>query len=178
MTAEKMATAAGNPYLEGNFAPVREEVTAEDLKVIGELPSDLSGMFLRNGSNPQFPPIGQYHWFDGDGMLHGVRISNGKASYLNRYVRTRGFEIERDAGQAIWTGLLEPPQTDNPHGAYKNKANTALVWHAGQLLALWEGVRLMQLNCLFLILLGSGITGGSWFLRSRLILRSILGVGR
>lgn len=138
MTAENIATAAGNPYLEGNFAPVRQEVTAEDLKVIGELPSDLSGMFLRNGPNPQFPPIGQYHWFDGDGMLHGVRISNGKASYLNRYVRTRGFEIERDAGKAIWTGLLEPPQMDNPHGPGKNTANTALIWHAGQLLALWE----------------------------------------
>ncbi len=134
-----MAIAAGNPYLEGNFAPVPEEVSAEDLKVIGELPSDLSGMFLRNGPNPQFPPIGQYHWFDGDGMLHGVRISNGKACYLNRYVRTRGFEIERDAGRAIWTGVFEPPQMDNPHGAYKNTANTALVWHAGQLLALWEG---------------------------------------
>ncbi|MCU0516786.1 MAG: carotenoid oxygenase family protein, partial [Oscillatoria sp. Prado101] len=112
-----MAIAAGNPYLEGNFAPVPEEVSAEDLKVIGELPSDLSGMFLRNGPNPQFPPIGQYHWFDGDGMLHGVRISNGKACYLNRYVRTRGFEIERDAGRAIWTGVFEPPQMDNPHGA-------------------------------------------------------------
>ena len=95
-------------------------------------------MFVRNGPNPQFPPIGQYHWFDGDGMLHGVRISNGKAQYHNRYVRTKGFKIERDAGHAIWTGLLEP-QENNPDGLKKNTANTALVWHAGQLLALWEG---------------------------------------
>jgi len=134
-----MITTAVNPYLDGNFAPVHEEITSLDLKVIGELPSDLSGMFVRNGPNPQFPPLGQYHWFDGDGMLHGVRISNGKAQYRNRYVRTKGFKIERDAGHAIWTGLLEPPQMDNPHGPGKNTANTALVWHAGQFLALWEG---------------------------------------
>ena len=28
-----------NPYLEGNFAPVTEEVTATDLQVEGELPT-------------------------------------------------------------------------------------------------------------------------------------------
>jgi carotenoid cleavage dioxygenase len=134
-----MVSTAINPFLDGNFAPVHEEITADDLKVIGELPSNLSGMFVRNGPNPQFPPIGQYHWFDGDGMLHGVRISNGKAQYRNRYVGTKGFNIERDAGRAIWTGLLEPPQMDNPHGPGKNTANTALVWHAGQFFATWEG---------------------------------------
>jgi len=96
-------------------------------------------MFLRNGSNPQWLPKGQYHWFDGDGMLHGVGISNGKASYRNRYVRTKGWQIEHEAGEAVWTGLLEPPQMDNPHGQSKNTANTAVVWHAGQFLALWEG---------------------------------------
>ncbi|TAF11207.1 MAG: 9-cis-epoxycarotenoid dioxygenase [Nostocales cyanobacterium] len=134
-----MITTVVNPYLDGNFAPVRQEITTDSLKVIGELPPDLSGMFVRNGPNPQHQPIGQYHWFDGDGMLHGVEISNGKASYRNRYVRTRGWNIEHEAGKAVWSGLLEPPQMDNPHGPGKNTANTALVWHNGQLLALWEG---------------------------------------
>jgi carotenoid cleavage dioxygenase len=72
-------------------------------------------------------------------MLHGVRISNGKASYHNRYVRTRGWKIEHETGKAVWSGLLEPPRMESPYGAYKNVANTALVWHAGQFLALWEG---------------------------------------
>ncbi|MEO1374534.1 MAG: carotenoid oxygenase family protein [Cyanobacteria bacterium J06635_10] len=134
-----MVISAVNPFLDGNFAPVREEITANDLKIIGELPADLSGMFVRNGPNPQWQPKGQYLWLDGDGMLHGVRISNGKASYRNRYVRTLGWQIEHEAGEAVWTGLLEPPQMDNPHGQYKNTANTALVWHSGQFLALWEG---------------------------------------
>jgi carotenoid cleavage dioxygenase len=128
-----------NPYLESNFAPIATEIATDTLEVMGELPPELSGMFVRNGPNPQWSPIGQYHWFDGDGMLHGVEISNGKATYRNRYVKTRGWKIENEAGKAVWSGLLEPPQMDNPHGPGKNTANTALVWHNQQLLALWEG---------------------------------------
>lgn len=131
--------AAANPYLQGNFAPINTEITTDTLEVIGELPPDLSGIFVRNGPNPQRNPIGQYHWFDGDGMLHGVQLHHGKATYKNRYVRTKGWNIEHEAGKAIWTGMLEPPQLDNPHGISKNTANTALVWHNKQLLALWEG---------------------------------------
>ena len=83
-----MPTTQVNPYLDRNFAPVDREIASDTLEVIGELPSELSGMFLRNGPNPQYSPIGQYHWFDGDGMIHGVRIHNGKAEYRNRYVRS------------------------------------------------------------------------------------------
>ncbi|MBD2115000.1 carotenoid oxygenase family protein [Nodosilinea sp. FACHB-141] len=123
-----------NPYLTGNFAPIETELTVEQLPVVGELPAELSGMFVRNGPNPQFSPLGLYHWFDGDGMLHGVHIQDGKASYRNRYIRTQGFEQERQAGQAVFGGLLQPSQ-----GGFKNVANTALVWHRNRLLALWEG---------------------------------------
>lgn len=127
-----------NPYLEGNYAPIREETTAENLKIIGKLPVEISGMFVRNGPNPQFTPPGTYHWFDGDGMVHGIRLHQGEATYRNRYVRTQGFETEQEAGQALWKGLLEPSD-QNPDSTVKNVANTALVWHSGQLLALWEG---------------------------------------
>ena len=105
-------TVAVHPYLDGNFAPIDKEITTDTLQVIGELPPDLSGMFVRNGSNPQWTPIGKYHWFDGDGMLHGVRISKGIATYRNRYVRTRKWQLENQKGKAIWSGLLEPPQKD------------------------------------------------------------------
>lgn len=131
-----------SPFLEGNFAPVHEEVTADDLPVVGELPKELDGMFVRNGPNPQFPPKGRYHWFDGDGMLHGVRLQGGKASYRNRFVRTAGFEAERRAGKALYGGLSDPPGTTQVAAGeqpFKNAANTALVWHDGKLLALWEG---------------------------------------
>src|SRR5690348_8400110 len=84
-SADDQSSSRGNPFLEDNFAPIREEIVADDLKVVGRLPPELNGLFVRNGSNPQFPPKLNYHWFDGDGMLHGVRIQDGKASYRNRW---------------------------------------------------------------------------------------------
>jgi carotenoid cleavage dioxygenase-like enzyme len=62
------------PFLQGNYAPVHEEITADHLRVIGTLPPEMDGMYVRNGPNPQFPPIKSYHWFEGDGMLHGVLV--------------------------------------------------------------------------------------------------------
>jgi len=47
-----MTTAVVNPYLDGNFAPARSEITASRLLVLGELPADLCGVFVRNGPNP------------------------------------------------------------------------------------------------------------------------------
>jgi carotenoid cleavage dioxygenase len=127
-------------FLTLNYAPVSHEVTADNLEVIGQLPQNLSGVFLRIGPNPRFSPLGLYHWFDGDGMVHGVHINNAKASYRNRYVRTEGLKIEEKEGRAIWPGLLNLPRFDEPYGIMmKNVANTALIWHHGRLLALWEG---------------------------------------
>ena len=131
-----------SPFLEGNYAPVAEEVTAEALRVIGAIPDALEGMYVRNGPNPQFPATGNYHWFDGDGMLHGVLLRDGRASYRNRWVRTAGFEEERDAGHSIWGGLADPPKLSllaRGRPLFKNAANTAVIWHEGKLLTLWEG---------------------------------------
>ena len=79
-----------NPYLLGNYAPVASEETVTDLSVTGTLPSTLNGRYLRNGPNPITPPDpATYHWFTGDGMVHGIRIEDGKARwYRNRWVRS------------------------------------------------------------------------------------------
>lgn len=127
-----------HPYLSGAFAPVAEERTADRLEVLaGQVPADLSGVMVRNGPNPRFPPIGRYHWFDGDGMLHAVRFDRGVASYRNRFVATEHLAREQEAGRALWTGLMEP-FTGNPRGApYKDTANTDVVYQGGKLYALW-----------------------------------------
>jgi len=141
-TADTPTTKTKSPFLEGNFAPIREEVSANKLKVIGKLPAELDGLYVRNGPNPQFEPLGRYHWFDGDGMLHGVRLRDGQASYRNRYVQTEGWQEEKKAGKTLHTGLLAMPDLKKiaqGKEGHKNAANTALVWYNGQLLALWEG---------------------------------------
>jgi carotenoid cleavage dioxygenase len=105
--------------------------------VAGDLPHDLAGCFVRNSSNPRFEPKGRYHWFDGDGMLHAVELGDGTATYRNAYVRTSGLADDEAAGEALTTGILEPPDPTRPGGPWKDTANTDLVWHAGQLLAVW-----------------------------------------
>ena len=77
-----------NVYLSENFAPVADEITAFDLPVVGQLPKSLNGRYVRNGPNP-FGPVdaSTHHWFLGDGMVHGIRLRDGKAEwYRNRYV--------------------------------------------------------------------------------------------
>ena len=87
-----------SPYLAGNFAPVRSEDDFE-LEVIGEIPAGLAGAFYRNGPNPQFEPRDAYHWFSGDGMIHGFFVEDGKVRYRNRYSRTPKWELENSAGK-------------------------------------------------------------------------------
>lgn len=132
-----MQTPKINPYLDTIYAPVRDELTIDELEVIGELPEDLTGMYVRNSPNPRFEPPGRYHWFDGDGMLHGVAFQGGKATYRNRYVQTRAFQVEDERGEAVWGGILDPAQMGLPGGPIKNTSNTDLVWHNGRLLSLW-----------------------------------------
>lgn len=131
------AFAGSHPYLSGPYAPVTEEVTATALPVVGELPRDLGGVFVRNSSNPRFAPRGRYHWFDGDGMLQAVGLEDGVASYRNRYIKTKAFQAETEAGCSLWSGVTERPDFTNPRGPFKDSANTDVVFHAGKLLALW-----------------------------------------
>jgi len=125
------------------FVPVTDEVDVADLEISGQLPAGLDGAFVRNGPNPRFEPLGKYHMFDGDGMLHSVRLVDGQAHYRNRWIRTAGLAAEERAGRALYGGLGEmrfpSPDEVGDAGAMKNPANTNLIHHAGRYLALWEG---------------------------------------
>jgi carotenoid cleavage dioxygenase-like enzyme len=119
-----------NRYLTGNFAPVTTEVTATDLPVVGRIPASLNGRYLRNGPNPVTPPDPDaYHWFIGDGMVHGVRLDNGVARwYRNRWVRS----------QAVTAALGESWPGGPVHADMDTAPNTNVIGHAGRTLALVE----------------------------------------
>jgi carotenoid cleavage oxygenase len=127
-----MSTAVENRYLVGNFAPVKDELTANDLAVEGAIPEELNGRLLRNGPNPIAPDPAAYHWFIGDGMLHAIELRDGKAvSYRNRWVRT---------DQAVQL-LGENPIPGQPEDVFpvgSSVANTHVVTHAGKIFALVE----------------------------------------
>jgi carotenoid cleavage dioxygenase len=134
-------------YLQGNFAPILFEADAHDLPIKGELPRELNGTLYRNGPNPQFAPRGFHHWFAGDGMLHAFHLENGKVSYRNRWVRTPKFELERDAGRAMFGAFGNPLESDpSTFGKDSGVANTNVVWHAGKLLALEEGHKPFEID--------------------------------
>ncbi|MFZ4809809.1 MAG: carotenoid oxygenase family protein [Ilumatobacteraceae bacterium] len=128
MTALDNAPTGKLPFhLRGNYAPVPDEIEAFDLPVVGELPLDLVGRYFRNGANPKHGP--SMHWFAGDGMLHGIRLRDGRAEwYRNRWVRTKALDgaqrIDMSTGQMDYTVGL---------------ANTHVLRHAGRIFTLEEG---------------------------------------
>jgi carotenoid cleavage dioxygenase-like enzyme len=126
-----------NPYLHGVYAPMLEEFELEDLPVEGELPQDLSGAYFRNGPNPIHDPVNRYHQFDGDGMVHGVYFRDGKVSYRNKYVQTQALQKEQANQGAIWPGVMGPFDFTLPDFPIKDTANTDVVFHNKDLLALW-----------------------------------------
>nr|BDB95543.1 Carotenoid cleavage dioxygenase [Vector pRK-HIEBIYZ-FhCCD2]BDB95558.1 Carotenoid cleavage dioxygenase [Vector pRK-HIEBIYZ-FhCCD2-ALD8] len=142
-------------YLSGNYAPVEHETPpCSELRIHGSLPECLNGVFLRVGPNPKFVPVAGYNWVDGDGMIHGLRIKDGKATYLSRYVKTSRFKQEEYFGGAKFMKIgdlrgflglatiliLELRSVlkviDVSYGT--GTGNTALVYHNGLLLALSE----------------------------------------
>jgi carotenoid cleavage dioxygenase-like enzyme len=118
-----------SPYLQGAFAPVTDEITAFDLPVTGRIPADLSGRYLRNGPNPLGLEDPGYHWFIGAGMVHGVRLRDGRAEwYRNRWVRSR--RTAETLGERWPAGPV--------HAAQDFAANTHIIRHAGRTLATVE----------------------------------------
>ena len=100
----------GHPLMTGPFTPNYVECNATELEVIGEIPRDLDGVYLRNTQNPVHQPRGRYHAFDGDGMLHLMSFQGGRCEYRNRFIPTKGFVEEREAGRALYAGLIDNPR--------------------------------------------------------------------
>jgi len=122
-----MAITDASIYVTDNFAPVSEEVTATELAVRGTIPAELAGRLLRNGPNPLGPvDLSSHHWFLGDGMVHGIRLRDGKAEwYRNRYVGSSAVSaaLDRDHDKPI-TAAIGP--------------NTNVIGHDGRTLAIVE----------------------------------------
>ena len=120
----------GNPFLTGIHEPLQAEQTFEILEVRGEIPLELNGQYTRIGPNPVQADPASHHWFLGDGMVHGVRLEDGRAAwYRNRWVRTDTV-----------TRLLGEPRAAGPRGIETSDVvNTNVLRHAGDILAIVEG---------------------------------------
>ena len=123
------APEAPHPFLSGVHTPMTQEVTVTDLVVTGTIPAALDGRYLRIGPNPVTPPNpAAYHWFIGDGMVHGVRLEGGKAQwYRNRWIRSNQV-----------SAALGEPVAPGPRSGLGDAVNTNVLGHAGKTWALVE----------------------------------------
>jgi len=137
---ESKLTPTPHPYLTGAWTPCTTEMDADEMEVIGEIPKDLSGVYVRNTENPLHDAIGVYHPFDGDGMIHTISFKDGQATYKNRFVRTKGFEAEQEAGRSLWAGIAGNPKKSEregwgARGRMKDSSSTDVVVHGGDILS-------------------------------------------
>lgn len=98
------------------FSPVQREHTHTHFKVDGSIPTELNGLYIRNGPNPSGRIGRRQHYFSGDGMVHGVRLQNGNVLwYRNRFVRVgdvpKNLGVE-DPGGPISSKLDVSPNTN------------------------------------------------------------------
>ena len=119
---------APHPFLSGLHQPMETETTLTELQVTGTLPQALDGRYLRIGPNPVAADPASYHWFTGDGMVHGVRLQGGRALwYRNRWIRS----------EAVGAALHEQPAPGPRHGGF-DTVNTNVTVIGGRTFALVE----------------------------------------
>lgn len=113
----------------GATAAVLDEVHLTDLPVIGTIPTELSGVLVRNGPNPlrgRFNGNDVLDWWPEDAMLHAISLKDGRARhYRNRWARTKR-----------WAAVYDP---DAAPTLLDTNPNVNVLYHAGEILALAEG---------------------------------------
>lgn len=138
------------------------EVDAPVTTIEGTVPSGLVGTLYRNGP-------GQHDFansfFDGDGLVRSIAFrEDGSVHFRSRYVRTDKYEEQTRLGRAVRRGV----GTNVPGGWWKNalrtpanEANTSVLWHGGELYALWEGGHPYRIGADDLSTLGVTNLGGA-----------------
>jgi carotenoid cleavage dioxygenase len=125
--ASKARNLLVNPYLTGLHTPMSEELTLKDLPIAGTIPAALTGRYLRMGPNPMAPNLEKHHWFAGDGMIHGIRLEEGRALwYRNRWIRSDAV-----------VKALDEPRTPGPRHLF-DTVNTNVVGFGGKILGVVE----------------------------------------
>jgi hypothetical protein len=80
-------------FMISNFAPMDECPPCNDVEIVGTFLRCLNIVYRRNGNNPHNEPSSGYQYFDGDNMLHVVKIRNGRTTYYSYYTCTNMYVI-------------------------------------------------------------------------------------
>ena len=147
-------------YLKDKFVPVLEEKTIS-VDHNHFLFNKLNNTFFAQiGSNPKHVEDEDYHWFDGDGMIHGLFINDSRMTYHNRWVQTKRLQVEDKWKKKIYLYLGELKGLNGLVQIFKysmlellgfvpkarGTANTAFMHWSGKTYALHEGDMPYELN--------------------------------
>ncbi|WP_121969453.1 carotenoid oxygenase family protein [Leptolyngbya sp. BC1307] len=141
------ATPAPQPWHKSLAQPASEFATTPLQIISGRIPAGLRGTLYQNGTGRLQrggQPVG--HWFDGDGAILRVNLTDTGATGTYRYVQTEGYQAESKADKFLYGnyGMRYPgPLWEHIWGlinstSIKNSANTSVLALPNKLLALWE----------------------------------------
>lgn len=86
------------------------EVQSHLLKVVGEIPSWISGTLIRNGPiKVTIDGKSNGHWFDGLAMLHAFSFQGNEVSYTNRFLRSSAYKTVFEHGSLSYDGFASDP---------------------------------------------------------------------
>ena len=158
--SNKVCTNKRQFYLRDKFLPVETEKTitvTHDNDLFGKLDK---GFFAQIGSNPKHVEDEEYHWFDGDGMIHGLFLDKSNLTYQNKWIQTKRLQVEDKWNRKMYLYFGELKgmrgifqilkysfmQFFNVIPEAKGTANTAMLQWKNRLFALHEGDMPYELN--------------------------------
>jgi carotenoid cleavage dioxygenase len=141
-------------HAHGFNQPMRFEADVYDCEVIGKIPSDLSGAYVKVGPMWYFPQrYPDDGIVNGDGYISMFRFRNGRVDFKSRWVKTPRWENDRRAGRQLY-GKYRNPFTDDPsirpqtlaRPSLRTTANTHTLAFAGKLFAVKEDALPYEMN--------------------------------
>jgi len=129
------------PQLENCFWFDEVEASYDLSGVSGHLPGWLRGTWFVNGP-ARFELGGKRyrHWLDGDGMVCALRLADDGIRFTNRFVRTRKWRDETEAGRFLYRafGTAFPEDRLRRNVMLEPPVNVSVYPYFGRLLAFGE----------------------------------------
>jgi carotenoid cleavage dioxygenase-like enzyme len=152
----------------GFFAPMRFEADITDCEVIGKIPADLNGAFVRVGGEFLYPSkFPDDAPLNSDGYVSSFRFRNGAVSFHGKWVKTHRYQQQVAAQRQLY-GYYRNPYTDDDsvkdpkRPNLRTVSNTSPIAHAGKLFTLKEDGLPHQINPSTLETIGPYDFNGQW----------------
>ena len=127
-------------YLHTTIPAFRFEAEIFDCEVVGEVPRELNGSFYRCGGDHLYPTMAGDNLNNGDGVMAAFHFEDGYVDFIQRYVKTERFLLERKNRRRLYghyrNGFADAPETAGTDR--DNTGNTTAWVHHGKLFALRE----------------------------------------